>query len=219
MLESAKLLDQSGQQLLLEQNRHLYCVPAKPIGLPTPEVVEQTPEPEVVEPASETVSEGRGGSQHRDIQQMIKSLGHDFGFGVQIEASCQRSEGAIDVLLIGEKTNIAVEVSVTTSAEHELENLKKCLSENVDHVVCVSPDDGHRINIQNLCIDALPQAQMSRLSFLNPSSMSEFISKFDERETTLIRGYEVVTRTAKSDPRDVEYRKSRIRQVLERRMK
>lgn len=145
---------------------------------------------------------------------MIKSLGHDFGFGVSVEAPCRQSDGAIDVLLSGERTTIAVEVSITTGAEHELENLKKCLAERVDQVVCVSPDDAHRLDIQNLCIDALPQTQLGRLSFLNPSSISEFLSKFDERETTLIRGYEVVTRTAKSDPRDVEYRKSRIRRVL-----
>ncbi len=31
-----------------------------------------------------------------------------------------------------------------------------------------------------------------------------------------MRGYEVVTRIVQSDPRDVEYRKSRIRQVLGR---
>lgn len=205
MLESAKLLD---------QNRDLYCVPARPIELRTPDLVDEVVEPETVEPIAEVVSEGRGGSQHRDIQQLIKSLGHDFGFGVEVEASCKNSDGAIDVLLSGEKTIIAVEVSVTTSPEHELANLKKCLSENVDQVVCVSSDDSHRINTQSLCIDALPQSQMSRLNFLNQSSMSEFISQFDERETTPIRGYEVVTRTAKSDPSDVESRKSRIRQVL-----
>ncbi|MBN4066218.1 hypothetical protein JYT43_00150 [Ahrensia sp. AH-315-G08] len=150
---------------------------------------------------------------------MIKSIGHDFGFGVEVEAPCKQSGGAIDVLLSGEQTIIAVEVSVTTGAEHELENLKKCLNENTDQVLCVSPDDAHRLDIQNLCIERLSQSQLKRITFLNPQSVSDFVSQFDERETTLIRGYEVITKITKSDPRDVEYRKSRIRQVLDGKLK
>lgn len=177
LLEGAKLLDHNGQRALLDQNRELYCVKAPLEALPS------TIEAEVVgaEPTTETISEGRGGTQHREIQQMIKALGHDFGFGVSIEAPCLESEGAIDALLTGEQTSIAFEVSVTTSAEHELENLKKCLAARIDRVVCVSPDDAHRLTIQNLCIDALPQTLLSRLCFLNPSSLNEFLTKFDER--------------------------------------
>ena len=215
VLESAKLLDQSGQQALRDQNRQLYCVPAKPAGLPSPETVE-VPQDAV---SPDVVTEGRGGTQHRDIQQLIKSIGHDFGFGVEVEAPCKQSGGAIDVLLSGEQTIIAVEVSVTTGAEHELENLKKCLNENTDQVLCVSPDDAHRLDIQNLCIERLSQSQLKRITFLNPQSVSDFVSQFDERETTLIRGYEVITKITKSDPRDVEYRKSRIRQVLDGKLK
>jgi hypothetical protein len=138
-------------------------------------------------------------------------------FGVEIEAECRESEGAMDVLLLGENNTIAVEVSVTTSPHHELENLKKCLNETVDQVLCVSPDNTHRLNIQNLCIERLPQNQLRRVYFLSPQNVPDYLAQFDERETTLIRGYEVITRTAKSDPRDVGYRKSRIRQVLKNR--
>ena len=221
LLESAKLLDSFGAQLLLDQNRQLYCVPAQPASLPSPEAIPISDIEIVSDPVRDTEStpltdlEGRGGTQHREIQQMIKNIGHDLGFGVNIEAACQNGDGAIDVLLSGERTTIAVEVSITTSPEHELENLKKCLAEQVDQVLCVSPDDQHRMEIQNLCIERLPQAHLSRLKFLNPQNIAEYLTQFDERESTLIRGYEVVTRTVQSDPRDMEYRKNRIRQVLE----
>jgi len=133
---------------------------------------------------------------------------------VTIEAGCRTSGGAIDVLLSGEKTSIAVEISITTSPEHELENLRKCLGEPVDQVLCICPDDHHRTNIQNLCIERLPQAQLNRLRFLNPRLVAEYLSQFDERETSLIRGYGVVTKTVTSDPRDVEYRRRRIARIL-----
>jgi len=205
--------NQAGKQLLLEQNRALYCVPVQRAELPAP-TIENVPVEPIVEPTPQKPTEGRGGTQHREIQQVIKNIGHDLGFGVSIEAACQVSDGAIDVLLTGENNTIAVEVSVTTSPEHELANLKKCLMEQVDYVLCVSPDDDHRLDIQNLCIEQLPQSQLARIAFLNPQEVPEYLSQFDERETTLIRGYEVVTKTVPSDPRDVAYRKSRIKQVL-----
>lgn len=213
--DNEPVLDGEGQQLLKMQNRERYCVPAALTQIRFQPIAEAKEAEIPVLP----IQEGRGGSQHRDIQQKIKAIGHDLGFGASVEASCTQSEGAIDVLLTGEKTTIAVEVSVTTSPEHELQNLKKCLAEPVDQILCVAPNDVHRLAIQNLCIEKLPQTQFDRITFLNPSSVNEYLTQFDERETTLIRGYEVIVRTQKSDPRDVEYRKSRIRQVLDGKLK
>lgn len=146
---------------------------------------------------------------------MVKHIGHDLGFGVTIEAPCQQGSGAIDVLLLGEKHTIAVEISITTSPEHELENLKKCLAEDVDQVLCVSPDNTHRLAIQNLVLERLPQSQQGRIKYLHPSHLAEHLAQFDERETQLIRGYEVVVRTVPSEAEDVEYRRKRIKQLLE----
>ena len=198
LLESAKRLDGDGELALRAHNRDLYCVPNSPAQLPKlASEADTTIEPEV-EPVTDIG--GRGGAQHKELQHMIRSLGHDFGLGVQIEAKCENSAGAIDVLLVGENTSIAMEVSVTTSAEHELLNLKKCLAEPVDHIVCVAPDDAHRIDIQNLCIEVLPQSQQARLAFLSPQSLTDYLAQFDERESELIRGYEVIARTVQSDP-------------------
>ena len=144
---------------------------------------------------------------------MVRQIGHDLGFGVTIEAPCQNG-GAIDVLLAGEKQTITVEISITTSPEHEIENLRKCLSENVDQVLCVSPDNTHRLAIQNLVLE-YPQARLNRIKYLHPASLSEYLAQFDKRERQLIRGYEVVVRTVLSDPEDVEYRRAHIGQLLE----
>ena len=204
LLESAIRLDDGGWQAQLDQNRARYCVPL------------QVEPPSAAEPDKDRLvpGEGRGGAQHKELQQMVRQIGHDLGFGVTIEAPCQNG-GAIDVLLAGEKQTIAVEVSITTSPEHEIENLRKCLSENVDQVLCVSPDNTHRLAIQNLVLEHLPQAQQSRIKYLHPASLPEYLAQFDERESQLIRGYDVVVRTVPSDPEDVEYRRARIRQLLE----
>ena len=219
LLEGSKWLDYAGRHALLEQNRQRYCIKAVPLELQQPAEVEISKPKQPTEIATEELpSEGRGGYQHKELQRMVKNIGHDLGFGVCIEAPCVNSEGSIDVLLSGEKTNIAVEVSITTSAEHELANLKKCLAEEVNWVLCVSPDDEHRLEIQNLCIDRLSQTQLTKVVFLSPGDVSKHLHQYDERETTLIRGYEVVTQIVKSDPLDVEYRKNRIKHVLERKL-
>ncbi len=220
LLESAVRLDERGVQLQLEFNRLQYCVPLNLAAL-TDETEIQAVEIKAVEVVAQEdvpATEGRGGSQHKELQKMIKGCGHDLGFGVATEAACQNSRGAIDVLLTGEKQIIAVEVSITTSPEHELENIQKCFAETVDQVLCVSPDNTHRVAIQNLCIEALNQTQLNKVTFLHPQDVTEYLTGFDERETALIRGYEVVTRLATSDPRDVEYRRNRIRQVLGKRL-
>lgn len=213
ILSAAKRLDRDGEIAQRQQNRERYCVP-----LQSPRLIH---DPEVVLPPEATAPEspikGRGGIQHKEIQKTIKGIGLDLGFGASLEASCQQSDGAIDVLLTGEKQVIAVEVSVTTSPEHELENLKKCLAENVDQVLCVSPDDKQRLSIQNLALQHLPQTQSTKIKYLKPQLVGDYLAQFDERETQLIRGYEVVVSTVPSDPEDVEYRRSRIRQVLETR--
>lgn len=214
LLESANRLDHAGEQAQLDFNRAHY---GTQVQLPPPEPrmnAEPTQSTETPKPLPKEPQAGRGGTQHREIQEMIKGIGHDLGFGVSIEAKCQNSDGAIDVLLNGEKTTIAVEVSITTSPEHELENLRKCLKEPVDLVLCVSPDDTHRLAIQNLCLEQLPQTQAHKIKYLRPSALAAYLDQFDERETRLIRGYEVVVRTAPSDPEDVAYREMRIRNVL-----
>ncbi len=212
LLESANRLDTSGEQAQLDNNRQRYCTQ---LQIPPPELVCHEEPIQADETPVEPPKPGRGGTQHRELQEMIKGIGHDLGFGVSIEAKCQNSEGAIDVLLNGEKTNIAVEVSITTSPEHELANIKKCLNESVDLILCVSPDDAHRLSIQNLVLEQLPQTQVQRIKYLRPIALSSYLDQFDERETTLIRGYEVVVRTAPSEPEDVAYREMRIRQILE----
>jgi hypothetical protein len=208
LLEGAVRLDAEGEHYQRLVNRSNYCIRT------TPEFETQSEAPPTAPEKPTQPQAGRGGTQHREIQQMIKGIAHDYGFGVSVEAQCKHSDGAIDVLIEGENKSFAVEVSVTTSAEHELANLKKCLAEDVDEVWCVTPDQVHRLEIQNLVLERLPQTQSARIRYFGPDMISNYIKQFDERETTLIRGYEVVVQTAPSDPEDVAYREMRINNLL-----
>ena len=87
-----------------------------------------------------------------------------------------------------------------TGVEHELENLKKCLNEPVDYLICLSPDDQRRANIHNRALEELPAIKVKRLKFLSPQNLTAYLKQFDERESHLIRVYEVFTATAPLDP-------------------
>ncbi|MEM7213690.1 MAG: hypothetical protein AAF479_17710, partial [Pseudomonadota bacterium] len=63
-------------------------------------------------------------------------------------------------------------------------------------------------------LEHLPQRQHGRIKYLHPQNLAEYLEQFDERESQLIRGYEVVVRTVPAEADDIEYRRERIRRLL-----
>jgi len=49
--------------------------------------------------------------------------------------------------------------------------------------------------------------------YFKPNMIAEYIKQLDEREKTLIRGYEVVVQTAPSDPENVAYREMQLKNI------
>jgi hypothetical protein len=54
----------------------------------------------------------------------------------------------VDVALERDEQRVAIEISITTPAEHELQNLARCLAAGYDVVVPVSPDGKGRKRMQ-----------------------------------------------------------------------
>ena len=87
---------------------------------------------------------GRGGGEHKRIQQQIKKLGEEAGFKSTIEKPIRNTAGKItghvDVALERDDLRLAVEISVSTSVEHELKNIRKCTDAGFDQIACLSCD-------------------------------------------------------------------------------
>jgi hypothetical protein len=81
---------------------------------------------------------GRGGPQHKYLQSLIKRLAESRGFRVTVEKSVLDGHGHVDVALEREGLTIACEVCVTTSVQHELHNLTKCLAAGFQYAVLVA---------------------------------------------------------------------------------
>jgi hypothetical protein len=79
------------------------------------------------ETPAESPLPGRGGAQHKSLQSLVKRIGEKRGFQVTIEKRVLGGHGHIDVALERPGCSIACEISVTTRAQHEVQNLTKCI--------------------------------------------------------------------------------------------
>lgn len=84
--------------------------------------------------APEPAPLGRGGSEHRYLQNLIKQYAEGLGYRASIEEPVLGGRG-VDVALSKGNISIACEISVTTDDAHEQGNVQKCLAGEVEPIV------------------------------------------------------------------------------------
>lgn len=160
---------------------------------------------------------GRGGSQHKYLQQLIKRFGEDRGYRATVEQEVLDGVGRVDVALEKSNRRIACEISVSTSPDHELGNIQKCLAAGFEQVVVISPDRKTLDLVQDRVEESLSEAETAKLQFLTPEELWQFLETLDaevaERETT-VRGYTVKVRYRVLDEKEAEIRKKAIAQTV-----
>ena len=117
---------------------------------------------------------GRGGPQHKYLQSLIRKLAEDRGFKVAVEKRVLDGHGHIDVYLERDGLTIGCEISVSTGAEHETQNLSKCLSAGFGYAVLVSPDESTLSEARTL----FGQVDERRVRFLSPDGFIAFLDEF-----------------------------------------
>jgi hypothetical protein len=146
---------------------------------------------------SETVSSisGKGGAEHRALQSRIQKSAEALGFRAEIEAQVGDGHASIDVIVRRDSLSIACEISVTTPALHELENLKKCLAGGFSRVVMLSEDDAFRTRLRHLAERAFQPEELAKITF---SSVDEFIGYLESIQSEAagagdkrVRGFKV----------------------------
>ena len=89
--------------------------------------------------AAEPKDLGRGGARHKSIQKRLETEAQKLGFHAEPEKQLREgSNDAADLLLKWGRIEIAVEISITTGADHEFENVKKCLASGIGRVAVVA---------------------------------------------------------------------------------
>jgi len=128
---------------------------------------------------------GRGGLQHQYIQQMIKRAAGNRGYEAIIEKSILSGTGCVDVSLEKKDRKIACEISVTTSKDHELNNLQKCLAAGYEEVIIVSSEKKVLDKVKRLARQELSTDLFKKVLFLLPE---ELISYLEAGEVKSVRG-------------------------------
>jgi hypothetical protein len=205
------------------------------VALPAPA---QVPEPdhEVAPPAAEPPKAlpprkaraiaapppalGRGGKQHKYLQNLLKEFAISKGYHAVIEEPILDGAGRVDVSLTKDEAKVACEISVTTGRDYELGNLEKCLAADYSQVVFVSSDVRHVKAMEKLALGHFEDEERGRLHFTVPDGALALLARLaGEPTTTTVRGYKVRTTAAVLDPEEAVRRRSAVAGVIAQSLK
>ena len=165
---------------------------------------------------------GRGGRQHKYLQNLIKKAAEDRGYRAIIEEPILEGAGRVDVSLSKGKRRFACEITVTTGRDQELQNVEKCIAAGFAEVILVVPDERQRKALRTFITDNLEEAEAGRVHFLLPEEVLAYLDELNadapaSEET--VRGYKVRVTRAKVDPDEAQARRESIAQVIARSLK
>lgn len=130
-------------------------------------------------------------TEHRQLQTLIKKMAELRGFKAIIENPTPNG-GRIDVALIKDDLQIAIEVSVTNTDSNEVSNIIKCIDSGYNPVIMCSNSVQHLSAIE---IQAKAQSiNLKNVMFYNPSELFTFLdtnSFSKSTEEKRIKGYRV----------------------------
>lgn len=117
----------------------------------------------------------RGGAQHKAIQHRIKQAAEQLGFRSTIEK--QIPGGSVDLLLERVDRTFACEISITTTIDHEVGNVEKCLKEGFSTVAVICAEDARLKRIAAAVAGGLGSELAARVIYCQPD---EFIARLQE---------------------------------------
>lgn len=179
------------------------------------EPVRQAPRPRVSSPERKEVSSpGRGGAQHKYLQELVKRLAEARGFRSTVERSVLDGMGSVDVALERAALRIACEICVTSTEQYELQNAHKCLAAGFDRVVIIAADQRAMNRLKELEREF---EKDERVLVLLPNDFVRFLDDADakaaNRENT-VRGYKVKVKFKAVSEEDQKSKKQAVSRVI-----
>jgi hypothetical protein len=138
---------------------------------------------------------GRGGAQHQAIQQRIKQAAEELGFRSVIEKPVSDGQGSVDLWLERTGQTIACEISISTTIDHEVRNVAKCLKTGVPKVMVICLDDERLRKIGNAVSGSLGSELGARVEYFQPDQFVAYLktipAEIPKEQTTVRRGYKI----------------------------
>jgi hypothetical protein len=173
---------------------------ATPAAMPEPASSVSPPEP---------ASPGKGGAIHLMLQRLIKASAEAKGFRAVIESPTGSGKETVDVALLRDDLRIACEISVSTTTEHELGNIRKCLRDDFQTVALIVADDQRQAQLTKAFTGAFSDAEQARIRCFTADDFITYISTLPESpvaesgdKTKSTRGWKVKRAFTKLTPEE-----------------
>jgi hypothetical protein len=157
---------------------------------------------------------GRGGQQHKYLQNLIKRLAEDKGFRVTIEQPVLSGAGSVDVSLERAGHRIACEISVSSTSDYECNNIRKCLAAGFEKIVVLSSERKRLTKIRQM-IEA--EVDNEKVLFLQPEEFIVFLDQMDAEQLNsekTVRGYKVKVKHKASPTTEQKGQRHAVAQVI-----
>ena len=155
------------------------AIPPVMLQIPPRLVEEKSPSLIPAKPAPvETKELGRGGKQHKYLQHLVEQLAIGLNFEVEVEKEILDGDGSVDVALKKGEQRFAFEISVTTGTEHEVGNLRKCLTAGFNKVVMVCVEPVALGKLREAAHPELSEPERDRIRFCLPDQISPTLIEF-----------------------------------------
>jgi hypothetical protein len=118
---------------------------------------------------------GRGGAQHQAIQKRIKEAAEALGFRSVIERPVLDGQGSVDLWLERTGHAIGCEISVTTTIDHEVRNVSKCLKADVPKVAVICLDDARLRKIGDAVAGSLGAELAAQVEYFQPDQFIAYL--------------------------------------------
>ncbi len=176
-------------------------VPPLPPVIPKAAEVPKAVAPEVPSKTNETPPMprdlGRGGAQHQAIQKRIKEAAETLGFRSVIEKQVLDGQGSVDLWLERAGHVIGCEISISTTIDHEVRNVSKCLKAGIPKVAVICLDDERLRKIANAVSGSLGTEMATRVAYFQPDPFIAWLgtvpNEIPKDKVTQRRGYKVKT--------------------------
>lgn len=119
---------------------------------------------------------GKGGLSHKHLQLTFKEQAELYGWKAKIEEKIVGTSESVDVGLIKDDIKVAIEISSTTKADQEAQNIRKCLDTGYDYILCVSSEEKQLLLIKKEIRTHFTIRERGKIKFYTPANVKDFLS-------------------------------------------
>jgi hypothetical protein len=156
------------------------------------------------------------------MQELIKRWAESREWRATIEEKILDGLGSVDVALRKGDQSVACEIAVTTTSDHEVGNVQKCIAAGFGHVLVVSSEKKTLNQVRQQAGSTFDEEQLRRIHFCTPEeafAVLEGIEAEAASTTGTVRGYKVKTMYKSVSEQDKTAKREAVSQVIAKAMK